>query len=181
MPTADMSIEVSKAASSPRIVDVVCALLYRFRQAEPASPDAVAGPHVRSYDLLVSLRYEDASNFASMWEFPGGKVEAGESHAQALGRECLEELDVHIEVTQEASIHAIHFEKADDVGDVTQYRVFFYWARMKLPGETPRALASQEVEWVRYDGLSHRAFCPGDERLIEQLADGSVQPPADRS
>ncbi|PWN42595.1 hypothetical protein IE81DRAFT_323357 [Ceraceosorus guamensis] len=158
-----------------RIVPVVCALLYRLKQADEERHSVTASKS--AYDLLVSLRHEDASNFANLWEFPGGKVEEGETHAQALTRECREELDVHIEVTDNKCVHAIHFEKSEE-GVRTQYSVFFYWARMKFDGQVAKALASQKVAWVHYDDLKTREFCPGDETLIEELAKGSIAPPA---
>ena len=46
--------------------------------------------------LIAQRRLDD--NFPGYWEFPGGKIEPGESPEEALQRECKEELDIEIEV-----------------------------------------------------------------------------------
>ncbi len=79
------------------------------------------------------------SNVAGEWEFPGGKVEAGESHEAALARELLEELDVDVEVgerlaTTEFTYPHIHV------------RLFLYAAT--IVRGTPRALWHEAIDWV---------------------------------
>ena len=56
--------------------------------------DVAAAVIVRDNRVLVTRK--GSGDFVHLWEFPGGKVEKGESKEQALIRECLEELSVEI-------------------------------------------------------------------------------------
>src|ERR1700757_2300293 len=49
-------------------------------------------------DCFLVTRRQDGVHLAGMWEFPGGKVANGESHAAALRREMIEELDTDVAV-----------------------------------------------------------------------------------
>ncbi|MHC1734883.1 MAG: (deoxy)nucleoside triphosphate pyrophosphohydrolase [Erysipelotrichaceae bacterium] len=60
--------------------------------------EVVAALTIREDSVLVAQRQK--GEFAGMWEFPGGKIESGESHEQALQREILEELNLPISVDQ---------------------------------------------------------------------------------
>lgn len=53
---------------------------------------------INSEGKLFAARRAEGRSFAGSWEFPGGKVEAGETSAQALARELKEELQLDIEV-----------------------------------------------------------------------------------
>lgn len=64
--------------------------------------DVVSGVLVRNRQILFSQRTADGKrDFPGHWELPGGKVEAGESHAHALHREFLEEVGLEIQLSSE--------------------------------------------------------------------------------
>lgn len=65
-----------------------------------------------SLEVLLTLR-PHGRVFAGYWEFPGGKIEAGESAEQALQRECLEELGVKIEKPIFAFTHQHDYPHAE--------------------------------------------------------------------
>lgn len=90
--------------------------------------------------FLIGQRPEGVA-LAGLWEFPGGKVEAGESPAQAATRECLEETGVAIEVVGEYPLHdhnyehgavRLHFFKCQPLHDVTPQVPFRWIARDEL-------------------------------------------------
>jgi 8-oxo-dGTP diphosphatase len=83
-------------------------------------------------------------HMAGWWEFPGGKVAAGESDAQALVRELREELGV--EAQPQAEIMTLTHEYPDRVVDLVLWRV-------SADGE-PRGLDGQHLKWVDCQALA---------------------------
>ncbi len=98
--------------------------------------------------ILVSRRAESAHQ-GGLWEFPGGKVEAGESLADALARELREELDIGIGRTS-ALLTVEH-----DYGDRrVLLDVHVVW---EFSGEA-RSMEGQPLAWVEAEVLGDYAF-----------------------
>jgi len=95
-----------------------------------------------------------------MWEFPGGKLEEGESPQQALRRECREECGVELDV---GSIIDVLFHAYDD-RDVL---LLFYDCQL-ASGEV-RHLEIADHEWCPLDQLGSRALPPADAPLVPRL------------
>ena len=109
--------------------------------------------------VLISRRAEDAHQ-GGLWEFPGGKVEAGESLAVALARELREELDIDIGPGEPLlEIHHDYGDKAVLL-DVHVIRAF--------TGQ-PRGLENQPLAWVHPDSLSDYAFPAANVPIIEAV------------
>jgi mutator protein MutT len=108
--------------------------------------------------FLVTRR-QPGVHLAGMWEFPGGKIDPDETHADALSREIREELDADVVVGDLvlATTHA-YPEKT-----VT---LFFY--RCTMVGEA-RPLLGQELRWVEREALATLGFPRADEELIRLL------------
>jgi mutator protein MutT len=104
-------------------------------------------------------RRQAGVHLEGMWEFPGGKVDPGESHGQALRREIREELDADVDV------HDLVFETRHEYPD-RAITLFFY--RCRLRGE-PRPLIGQEIRWVPRVELASLGFPPADAELITRL------------
>jgi A/G-specific adenine glycosylase len=81
---------------------------------------------------------------AGMWEFLGGKLQPGESHAQGLMREIQEELGAIIEVREQIGVYHHAY---------THYKVTLYAFHCKLNGRQPEALEAQEIRWVEPEML----------------------------
>jgi len=94
-----------------------------------------------------------------LWEFPGGKCEAGESLETCLRREIQEELGADARVTTEI------FQVSHAYADRTVELRFF---RCELLGE-PQPLLGQEMRWVARGSLADLRFPPADAELIEML------------
>ena len=94
------------------------------------------------------------------WEFPGGKLEAGESPEAALARELREELDVEARVGRVRD--AVYHRYADR--DVL---VLFY--RCEIIGGEPRPLDCNAVEWVAPEDLTDYDFAGADRAFVERL------------
>jgi len=120
---------------------------------------AVVAAVIEHDGRFLVTRRQDGVHLAGMWEFPGGKVADGETHAAALKREMVEELDADVAVGD------LVLESSHAYPDRT-VTLFFY--RCELIGE-PRPMIGQEMEWVKRDGLRALAFPPADDKLIEIL------------
>jgi 8-oxo-dGTP diphosphatase len=120
---------------------------------------AVVAAVIEHRDRFLLTRRQDHVHLAGMWEFPGGKIGPGESHADALRREIVEELDADVVV------HDLVFETTHTYPDRT-VTLFFY--RCDLLG-TPTPMIGQEMEWIPRAELSSLLFPPADDELIELL------------
>jgi 8-oxo-dGTP diphosphatase len=119
----------------------------------------VAAVIERDNHFLLTRR-QAGVHLEGMWEFPGGKIDEGEAHADALRREIREELDCDVDVGELA------FSTSHDYGDRT-IELYFYTSR--LIGE-PRPLLGQEMRWVAREELPTLGFPPADAELITLLA-----------
>jgi 8-oxo-dGTP diphosphatase len=95
-----------------------------------------------------------------LWEFPGGRVEAGESDHGALRRELRERLDADIEVGQLISYVSHRYD---------HYTVELYLYECTLASETVSALAVNDYRWVRSDEFERYEFTPADEASMAKL------------
>jgi mutator protein MutT len=120
---------------------------------------AVVAAVIEHADRFLVTRRQDGVHLAGHWEFPGGKVGAGEMHTAALRREILEELDTDV------AVHDLVLETAHSYPDRT-VTLFFY--RCDLLG-TPRPMIGQEMEWILRNELSSLLFPPADDQLIRML------------
>lgn len=95
-----------------------------------------------------------------LWEFVGGKVEAGETHTQALVRECREELDISIQV------ESLFMELIHEYPDLT-VRLSLYHAGI-ISG-TPKLLEHNDIRWITVQEIDEYEFCPADADILEKL------------
>ena len=124
-----------------------------------AALQVVCGILRRGGKMLVSCRSKGA--YAGYWEFPGGKVEAGESLEQALDRELREELGVNIErPVFWKSLRHVYPERT------VELQVFFVDA---FCGE-PQPLEGQRLQWVAPEEGFNLSFLPADVALLQELA-----------
>ena len=97
-----------------------------------------------------------------LWEFVGGKVELGETKAQALIRECREELAVTVEVGD------VFMEVVHSYPDLT-VRLTLLTAAI---GEgTPQMLEHNDLRWITVAQIDDFAFCPADVEILEKIKD----------
>ena len=114
--------------------------------------------HIRKNKIFATARgYGD---FKGGWEFPGGKVELGETPQQALVREIMEELNTEI--------------KVGDLIDTIEYdyptfhlSMDCFWAEV-TSGQLELKEA-EDAKWLTKDQLDSVAWLPADITLIEQI------------
>ena len=98
-----------------------------------------------------------------LWEFVGGKVEQGETHAGALIRECLEELDITVQPG------SLFFETVHTYPDI-QIHLFLYHASI-VSGKIT-CLEHADAKWALPHELPSFAFCPADNIIIDKIIKG---------
>ena len=106
-----------------------------------------------------------------LWEFVGGKTEPGETPAQALVRECREELAVEVEPED------VFMEVTHAYPDLT-VRLTLFRARI-LRGE-PQKLEHADIRWITPAEIPQYQFCPADQVILERLLRGAGRPSAPR-
>lgn len=97
---------------------------------------------------------------ALLWEFVGGKVEAGETREQALIRECREELDVLI------SVGKIFMDVTHEYPDLTVHLTLFH--ATVAEGE-PKKLEHNDIQWITPKEIPNYSFCPADEEILAKI------------
>lgn len=115
------------------------------------------GPRAERY--LVSKRLGD-THLAHSWEFPGGKIEPGESPSAALAREIAEELGVEVTVGDIFAVgHHVYPEK--------EVILLVYDAR--VVGGRPQCLGVAEFAWLTAAELVALPLPPADVPVVERL------------
>lgn len=143
-------------------------------EAATSSPlRVVCGLFWRDGRVLVQQRRHDAV-MPLKWEFPGGKVEPGETLSAALAREAEEELGVQASVG-ELAWHTPPASVELPSGAI-MLELFFFWASM-APNAAPQPHVAEEVRWLTPAELSGLSFCPGDQPLIEALQQERLRAP----
>ena len=95
-----------------------------------------------------------------LWEFVGGKVEAGETHAEALVRECREELDITV------SVGDIYYEVVHEYPDITVHLTLF---SCTIASGVPRLLEHHDLRWITVQEIDRYEFCPADTEILAKL------------
>jgi 8-oxo-dGTP diphosphatase len=120
---------------------------------------------VRGDEILICQRRPDQP-MALQWEFPGGKIEAGESAEQALVRELTEELGIEAQIGPRVT-HIRHNYRHGGAVDLQ------FFAVREFKGELENRIFAQ-LKWARFEDLPAYDFLPADRGLIRDLASGKL-------
>jgi len=131
----------------------------------PALRFVAAALIVRDREVLIGQRRADQP-MASLWEFPGGKIEPGESAQEALARELVEELGIRAEVGPPVT-RIRHNYRGGGAVDLQ------FFAVRDFTGDIDNQIY-QEVRWVKLEELTQYKFLAADRGLIKDLAAGKL-------
>ncbi len=95
-----------------------------------------------------------------LWEFVGGKVEPGENNAEALSRECREELDILVSVG--APFMSVTHEYPDYTVHMTLYEA-------SIADGEPRLLEHADIRWITPEEIPLYEFCPADRDILLKI------------
>ncbi|MBQ6840210.1 MAG: (deoxy)nucleoside triphosphate pyrophosphohydrolase [Oscillospiraceae bacterium] len=100
-----------------------------------------------------------------LWEFVGGKVEAGESGEEALVRECREELGVTVAVSN------VFMELTHRYPDLTVHLTLY---NAVITEGIPQKLEHNDLRWITVDEIDNFEFCPADKDILAELKSGKI-------
>ena len=121
---------------------------------------AVVGAVIFRDGKILAAKRSKGKTLAGFWEFPGGKVELGESPTEALSREVREELDAEVEVVREivTAVHEYDFATIE----LTTFQC-------KLKGEQVTNKEHEELKWIPVKELDAEEWAPADSSTINWI------------
>lgn len=157
------------------IVEHCLARAHGTQLERPVRPPRRQTPH---YDVVAGVIWRDETHFliaqrpvegllGGLWEFPGGKVQPGESFAAALGREIEEELAMEIEVGRPITTiqHAY-----------THFRITLHAFHARHLSGQPQHIGVANHAWVSLADLDRYAFALTDRKIINSLQNETQLP-----
>ena len=106
-----------------------------------------------------------SDRLAGLWEFPGGKIEPGETPEECLKRELWEELELNAVIGNYLGSSIYHYDHISV--ELMAYRAF-------LNGSAGRLVSRKGCRWVRPDQLADVTFTPADLPFVRRLAVGNI-------
>jgi 8-oxo-dGTP diphosphatase len=129
-------------------------------QTERSTPQIIVGAAIVDRGRVLACARAEPPAMAGRWEFPGGKVEEGETDAEALARECEEELGVRVTIGTRVG------------GDVPMGNgravLRVYRARL-ANGDVPQRLEHAELRWLAGPELDSVDWLPADAPIVAAL------------
>lgn len=95
-----------------------------------------------------------------LWEFVGGKVEAGETKEEALIRECQEELAIQL------SVGEVFMDVTHQYPDLTVHLTLFH---ATIAEGEPQKLEHNDIKWITPQEIPNYEFCPADKEILDKI------------
>lgn len=114
---------------------------------------------IRKNNMVLSTQRSESMSLPLKWEFPGGKVEAGESKIECLHREIMEELHIKIKILQPLS--AVIFSYNDKTIRLLPYLADYVSGALFLTEH-------RAYKWLRENELSEVDWAPADLPIVEE-------------
>jgi|LSQX01.2.fsa_nt_gb 8-oxo-dGTP diphosphatase len=115
---------------------------------------------IRNQNKILICRRAEEGDCADLWEFPGGKLEPGETMERCLIRECEEELGIRIKVIDLF---------AETKYQYPEHEIAFSFFNAEIREGTVSAIVHQELRWVTPDEMERYEFCPADIEIVKKL------------
>lgn len=112
---------------------------------------------------LLAARRSRPEHLVGRWEFPGGKVDPGETPVEGLHRELMEELGVRVELGEELP------GPDDGAWIITDRHVLRLWLAVVSDGEPRPLVEHDDLRWLDRSTLLDVDWLDGDVRIVEAL------------
>lgn len=120
--------------------------------------EVVAAVIKRENEIFITRR--GYGEFIDMWEFPGGKIEEGESKEEALHREIKEELEIDIKNLE--YLTTIEY-------DYSTFHLTMHCFTCEMAGGEIHLNAHNDAKWISVDELSNQKWVPADVLVLGEL------------
>ena len=117
---------------------------------------------IRDRDKFLICQRPENKKRALMWEFPGGKIEAGETPEAALKRELMEELGI------KAKPESMFFDTVYEYPDITVHITFY---NTYIIGGEITQKEHHDIRWISADEVDLFTFCPADKGIIDKIVE----------
>jgi len=134
------------------------------KRADAIIVDVTAAIMIRGDRVLIAQR-PSGDRLAGLWEFPGGKIETGETPEACLARELQEEFGVTVDVGEALGESVYHYPHLSI--RLLAFRTF-------LIDGVIRPSAHAAIKWIKVSELARHAFAPADKPFVERLAGGQI-------
>jgi len=131
----------AKYPPNPRIIEVAAALIWQKDR------------------FFVCQRPENKAR-ARLWEFPGGKIEPGETGEEALIRECREELDITL------TVESLCTDVTHAYPELTVHLTLY---NAVIREGSPKLLEHKAMQWIRAEEIPALEFCPADQAFFPAI------------
>ena len=115
---------------------------------------------------IIIAQRKSTDHLAGKWEFPGGKIETGESPEACLARELNEEFHIDVSIGEYLGSIVHHYDHISI--ELMAYRTF--WDGGKI-----NSTDHKDYKWVTIDELEQYDFAPADQPFVEKLRRGEIE------
>lgn len=126
---------------------------------------------MKTIEVVAAVIYDENNNFLiakrkggefdGMWEFPGGKIEKGETHKQALIRELKEELSIDVKIE--------NFIKTIEYSYDTFYLIMHVYKTRIISKEILLNVHS-DLKWINKNNIKNINWVPADVLLLDEIS-----------
>lgn len=163
-PTVPGDIGFRKTRRRPN----AAAIMYFAAVLDPRTRKIIVAGLIVADDRVLLTRRRPEQAMGGFWEFPGGKLELGESPTAALARELDEELGVTAEI-------GLLWDALHHAYPAFDLLMLVYRCRLTV-GAVPRPIEVAELAWCRPSELRSYDILPADAPLVARLIEEGVPP-----
>ena len=139
----------------------------------PSAPLPVVCAIIEREGRVLLARRPCSKHLGGLWEFPGGKIESGETSALALQREIQEELGASLHLTHDLGVFVHAY-------DSTTIALHAWVAQLVDPATALMPTAHDDLAWVKPSELTHFPLAPADVPIVAAYQ-ATLPPPPSRA